>query len=94
MFRQHIIPPESFIRFFYNFIQTYDINYFSFSKTSRLRDAQGNFILLYWDDKIKIDPYIVEQDKDGAVLLERSGQVGGKLLVHLFLRLDVLAGRR
>ncbi|MFX0074989.1 MAG: hypothetical protein ACFE96_06070 [Candidatus Hermodarchaeota archaeon] len=60
MFRQHIFPPESFIKFFYNFIQTYDINYFSFSKTSRLRDAQGNFILLYWDDRIKIDPYIVE----------------------------------
>ena len=60
MFRQHIFPPESFIKFFYNFIQTYDINYFSFSKTSRLRDAQGNFILVYWDDKIKINPYIVE----------------------------------
>ncbi|MHA2287174.1 MAG: hypothetical protein ACXABG_00180 [Promethearchaeota archaeon] len=60
MFRQHIFPPESFIKFFYNFIQTYDINYFSFSKTSRLRDAQGNFILVYWDDRIKINPYIVE----------------------------------
>ena len=60
MFRQHIFPPESFVKFFYNFIQTYDIKYFSFSKTSRLRDAQGNFILLYWDDKIKTNPYIVE----------------------------------
>ncbi len=60
MFRQHIFPPTCFIKFFYNFIQTYDIKYFSFSKQSRLRDAQGNFILLYWDDKIKVDPFIVE----------------------------------
>lgn len=60
MFRQHIFPPESFIRFFYNFIQTYDINFYSFSKQSRLRDAQGNFILLYWDDKIEKQPFIVE----------------------------------
>ncbi|MFX0009898.1 MAG: hypothetical protein ACFE9R_06265 [Candidatus Hermodarchaeota archaeon] len=60
MFRQHIFPPKSFTNFFYNFIQTYDIKYFSFSKTSRLRDIQGNFILLYWDDKIKSEPFIVE----------------------------------
>jgi hypothetical protein len=60
MFRHHIFPPKSFTKFFYNFIQTYDIKYFSFSKTSRLRDIQGNFILLYWDDKIKTKPYVVE----------------------------------
>ncbi len=60
MFRQHIFPPVSFTNFFYNFIQTYNIKYYSFSKQSRLRDAQGNFILLYWDDQIKKDPFIVE----------------------------------
>lgn len=60
MFRQHIFPPTGFVKFFYNFIQTYDIQFFSFSKESRLRDAQGNFILPYWDDKIREKPFLVE----------------------------------
>ncbi|MFW9951590.1 MAG: DNA double-strand break repair nuclease NurA [Candidatus Thorarchaeota archaeon] len=60
MFRQHIFPPTSFVELFYNFIQTYDIKYFSVSKQSRLRDSQGNFILLYWDSKIENEPFLVE----------------------------------
>jgi hypothetical protein len=60
MFRQHIFPPTSFVELFYNFIQTYDLKYFSISKQSRLRDSQGNFILLYWDSIIENDPFLVE----------------------------------
>jgi hypothetical protein len=60
MFRQHIFPPISFVELFYNFIQTYDIKYFSISKQSRLRDSQGNFILLYWDSMIEKEPFLVE----------------------------------
>ncbi|MFW9950515.1 MAG: DNA double-strand break repair nuclease NurA [Candidatus Thorarchaeota archaeon] len=60
MFRQHIFPPTSFVELFYNFLQTYDIKYFSISKQSRLRDSQGNFILLYWDSIIENEPFLVE----------------------------------
>ncbi len=60
MFRQHIFPPTSFVELFYNFIQTYDIKFFSISKQSRLRDSQGNFILLYWDSRIESEPFLVE----------------------------------
>jgi hypothetical protein len=60
MFRQHIFPPISFVELFYKFIQTYDIKYFSISKQSRLRDSQGNFILLYWDSLIENEPFLVE----------------------------------
>jgi len=48
MFRQHIFPPTAFTEFFYRFIQLYKIKYYSFSKTCRLRDAQGNFLLPIW----------------------------------------------
>ncbi|MFX1258902.1 MAG: hypothetical protein ACFFAN_13675 [Promethearchaeota archaeon] len=60
MFRQHIFPPKSFTKFFYKFIRTFDIKYFSFSKTCRLRDAQGNFILPIWSDILEDNKFLVE----------------------------------
>jgi hypothetical protein len=60
MFRQHIFPPGAFTEFFYRFIETYNIKYFSFSKTCRLRDAQGNFILPIWSEILKKRNFLVE----------------------------------
>ncbi|MFX1394399.1 MAG: hypothetical protein ACFFAH_12605 [Promethearchaeota archaeon] len=60
MFRHHIFPPNAFTEFVYRFIQTYDIKYYSFSKTCRLRDAQGNFILPIWAEIIDKKKFIVE----------------------------------
>ena len=60
MFRQHIFPPTAFTEFFYRFIETYDIKYYSFSKTCRLRDAQGNFILPIWSEILEEKKFLVE----------------------------------
>ncbi len=60
MFRQHIFPPQAFVDFFYAFLKTYDIKYYSFSKTCRLRDAQGNFILPIWAEILKNECFMVE----------------------------------
>jgi hypothetical protein len=60
MFRQHIFPPASFTEFFYRFIETYDIKYYTFSKTCRLRDAQGNFILPIWSEILSDEQFLVE----------------------------------
>ncbi len=60
MFRQHIFPPTAFTEFFYRFIQTYNINYYTFSKTCRLRDAQGNFILPIWAEILENKKFLVE----------------------------------
>ncbi len=60
MFRQHIFPPVAFIKFFYQLLKTYDIKYFSFSKTCRLRDAQGNFILPIWSNMLEGKQFLVE----------------------------------
>ncbi|MFX1480097.1 MAG: hypothetical protein ACFFCI_18410 [Promethearchaeota archaeon] len=60
MFRQHIFPPSSFVKFFYNFLKEYNIKYYSFSKTCRLRDAQGNFILPIWSSILENTPFLVE----------------------------------
>ncbi|MFX1327178.1 MAG: hypothetical protein ACFE91_03415 [Promethearchaeota archaeon] len=60
MFRQHIFPPGAFTEFFYRFIETYDIKYYSFSKTCRLRDAQGNFILPIWAEILNKQNFLVE----------------------------------
>ncbi|MFX1410382.1 MAG: hypothetical protein ACFFA6_08515, partial [Promethearchaeota archaeon] len=60
MFRRHIFPPTAFTEFFYRFIETFDIKYYSFSKTCRLRDAQGNFILPIWSEILEKSKFIVE----------------------------------
>ncbi|MFX1275809.1 MAG: hypothetical protein ACFFBP_16770 [Promethearchaeota archaeon] len=60
MFRQHIFPPQAFINFFYKFIKIYNIKYYSFSKTCRLRDAQGNFILPIWSEILDKQRFLVE----------------------------------
>ena len=60
MFRQHIFPPVTFTEFFYRFIETYDIKYYTFSKTCRLRDAQGNFILPIWSEILDNKKFLVE----------------------------------
>jgi len=60
MFRQHIFPPTAFIEFFYRLIDNYDIKYYSFSKTCRLRDSQGNFILPIWSDIYTKKRFLVE----------------------------------
>jgi hypothetical protein len=60
MFRQHIFPPSSFVKFFYNFLKEYDIKYYSFSKTCRLRDSQGNFILPIWSSILEDTKFLVE----------------------------------
>ena len=60
MFRQHIFPPSSFVKFFYDFLKEYDIKYYSFSKTCRLRDAQGNFILPIWSSILEDTKFLVE----------------------------------
>jgi len=60
MFRQHIFPPIAFTEFFYRFIETYDIQYYSFSKTCRLRDAQGNFLLPIWSEILEDKRFLVE----------------------------------
>ena len=60
MFRQHIFPPSAFTEFFYKFIETYNINYYSFSKTCRLRDAQGNFILPIWAEILDNRNFLIE----------------------------------
>ena len=60
MFRQHIFPPTAFIEFFYRLIYNYDIKYYSFSKTCRLRDSQGNFILPIWSDIYTKKRFLVE----------------------------------
>lgn len=60
MFRQHIFPPSAFTEFFYRFIEHYDIKYYTFSKTCRLRDAQGNFILPIWSEILEKKKFIVE----------------------------------
>lgn len=60
MFRQHIFPPSAFISLFYHFINEYEIKYFSFSKTCRLRDAQGNFILPIWSSILEGKTFLVE----------------------------------
>ncbi|MHA1275128.1 MAG: hypothetical protein ACTSPD_01460 [Promethearchaeota archaeon] len=60
MFRQQIFPPTAFTEFFYKFVETYNINYFTFSKTCRLRDAQGNFILPIWDEILEGKRFLVE----------------------------------
>ncbi|MFX0133271.1 MAG: DNA double-strand break repair nuclease NurA [Candidatus Hodarchaeota archaeon] len=44
-FRQHIFPPKIFVNFFLNFIKKYNISYYTYSKTCRLRDKQGRFFL-------------------------------------------------
>jgi len=60
MFRHHEFPPREFTDFFYKFITEYKINYFSFSKTCRLRDAQGNFLLPIWARIVELEPFIVK----------------------------------
>jgi len=60
MFRQHIFPPTSFTEFFYRFIETYEIKYYTFSKTCRLRDAQGNFILPIWSEILSEEQFLIE----------------------------------
>jgi len=60
MFRHHEFPPREFTNFFYNFIKSYKINYFSFSKTCRLRDAQGNFLLPTWARIFEREAFIVK----------------------------------
>ncbi|MFX0072682.1 MAG: hypothetical protein ACFFAO_16480 [Candidatus Hermodarchaeota archaeon] len=60
MFRQHIFPPSAFTELFYRFIEIYDIKYYSFSKTCRLRDAQGNFILPIWSEILENKKFLVE----------------------------------
>jgi len=61
MFRQHIFPPSAFTNFFYEFIKKYNINYFAFSKQSRLRDAQGNFLLPTMSQRVfKKEKFLVE----------------------------------
>ena len=60
MFRHQIFPPDAFTKFFYKFVNDYDINYYTISKTSRLRDAQGNFILPIWSEIMKSKKFLVE----------------------------------
>lgn len=61
MFRQHIFPPSAFTNFFYEFIDKYDINYYAFSKQSRLRDSQGNFLLPTWSQRVfKKEKFLIE----------------------------------
>ncbi|MFX0137165.1 MAG: hypothetical protein ACFFDN_26230 [Candidatus Hodarchaeota archaeon] len=60
MFRRHIFPPTAFTEFFYRFIETYNIKYYTISKTCRLRDAQGNFILPIWAEILDDTKFLVE----------------------------------
>ncbi|MFX1568354.1 MAG: hypothetical protein ACFFCV_08295 [Promethearchaeota archaeon] len=60
MFRHHIFPPEAFTKFFFKFVESYNINYYTISKTCRLRDAQGNFILPIWSEIMKEENFLVE----------------------------------
>ncbi len=60
MFRRHIFPPEAFTKFFFKFITEFGINYYTISKTCRLRDAQGNFILPIWSEILKGKDFLVE----------------------------------
>ncbi len=60
MFRHHIFPPEAFTKFFFKFVESYNINYYTISKTCRLRDAQGNFILPIWSEIMKENNFLVE----------------------------------
>ncbi len=60
MFRQHIFPVTAFIDLFYEFIHKYGIKFYSFSKTCRLRDAQGNFILPIWSEILEKKMFMVE----------------------------------
>ena len=60
MFRQHIFPPSAFTEFFYRFIESFNIKYYSFSKTCRLRDAQGNFILPIWAEILDKHNFLIE----------------------------------
>ncbi|MFX1304860.1 MAG: hypothetical protein ACFE9X_16015, partial [Promethearchaeota archaeon] len=52
--------PSAFTEFFYKFIETYDIKYYTISKTCRLRDAQGNFILPIWAEILNDRKFLVE----------------------------------
>ena len=60
MFRRHIFPPDAFTKFFFKFINEYEINYYTISKTCRLRDAQGNFILPIWAEIMSSRNFLVE----------------------------------
>lgn len=60
MFRHHIFPPEAFTKFFFKFVDSFNINYYTISKTCRLRDAQGNFILPIWSEIMKEKTFLVE----------------------------------
>ncbi|MFX0000010.1 MAG: DNA double-strand break repair nuclease NurA [Candidatus Hodarchaeota archaeon] len=60
MFRHHIFPPQAFTKFFFKFVESYNIHYYTISKTCRLRDAQGNFILPIWSEIMKEKSFLVE----------------------------------
>ncbi len=59
MFQHFEFPPKAFTKFFYNFIQKYNINYYSISKKCLLRDTSGRFILPSWEMTILDSPFIV-----------------------------------
>ncbi|MFO8018136.1 MAG: hypothetical protein R6U96_05835 [Promethearchaeia archaeon] len=60
LFHNASYPPIDFTDFFYDFLHEYEVKYVTFSKTCRLRDFQGNFILPAWGTIIKNDPFLVE----------------------------------
>jgi len=59
MFQHFEFPPKEFTDFFYNFIQNFDIKYYSISKKCLLRDKEGRFILPSWEKTILNSPFLV-----------------------------------
>lgn len=69
-FRAHIFPPTVFIKFFLNFLKHYDLKYYAFSKTCRLREkTTGTLILpvisaISYEPPLDYGPFIVEMPQN------------------------------
>ncbi|MFX0136826.1 MAG: hypothetical protein ACFFDN_24525 [Candidatus Hodarchaeota archaeon] len=88
MFRHHIFPPSAFTKFFFKFVSSYNINYYTISKTCRLRDAQGNFILPIWSEILKEKTFLVEMP-DLSVYTKSKAYIAKLQKESTALRFDI-----
>lgn len=77
-FRSHIFPPSVFIKFFLKFLKYYDLNYYAFSKTCRLREKTTRALILPIISAISFEPPL-----DGGPFIVEMSQAHSESNSHL-----------
>jgi len=83
-FRSHIFPPPVFINFFLKFLKHYDMKYYAFSKTCRLREKNTGALILPLISAISYDPRL--NTKPFIVGMPQSHSKSNSFLVRLIKR--------